>query len=59
MLATSRARASLGLVTDRQGYDDEGLPEQTADDTDRGWGEQADDEADDDERLIREKPPHW
>ena len=37
---------------------DEVLPEQTSDDTDRGWGEN-DDELSDDERLIREKPPHW
>ena len=39
--------------------DDELLPEQTSDDTDRGWGEREDDELSDDERLIREKPPHW
>ena len=38
--------------------DDELFPDQTSDDTDRGWGERHDDE-DDDERLIREKPPHW
>jgi hypothetical protein len=48
-------------VTDRQGYDDDAadevLPDQTSDDTDRGWGEAPDE--DDDERLIREKPPHW
>ncbi|HEX6919766.1 MAG TPA: hypothetical protein VF314_06030 [Actinomycetes bacterium] len=41
------------------GYDDpELLPEQTSDDTDRGWGEHPDDR-DDDERITREKPPHW
>lgn len=45
-------------MSERQGHDDEVLPEQTSDDTDRGWGEAADD-PDDDERLIREKPPHW
>jgi hypothetical protein len=39
--------------------DDEVLPEQTSDDTDRGWGERDEDELSDDERLIREKPPHW
>jgi hypothetical protein len=33
------------------------LPPQTLDDTDRGWGEQP--EPDDDERLRRERPPHW
>jgi hypothetical protein len=48
-------------VSEQQGYDggadDEVLPEQTSDDTDRGWGEHPPE--DDDERLIREKPPHW
>lgn len=39
------------------GDDDEALPEQTADDTDHGWGEMP--EPDDDERLTREKPPHY
>jgi hypothetical protein len=43
--------------------DDEVLPEQTLDDTDRGWGERDDELGDDglsdDERLIRDKPPHW
>jgi hypothetical protein len=32
------------------------LPEQTADDTDPGWRESADN--DDDRRLLDEKPPH-
>jgi hypothetical protein len=46
-------------MSENQGHDDDApLPEQTTDDTDRGWGEQPD-EADDDERLLREKPPHW
>ena len=51
-------------MSEAPGYDDEVLPEQTADDTDRGWGE--DDPSDagsaedaDLERLRREKPPHW
>lgn len=39
--------------------DEDVLPEQTSDDTDRGWGQHDDDELSDDERLIREKPPHW
>lgn len=41
--------------------DDAVLPEQTSDDTDRGWGDDAveSDEESDDERLRREKPPHW
>lgn len=52
-------------MSERPGWDDdrdEVLPEQTSDDTDRGWGEHPDDAGDDlsdDERLIREKPPHW
>jgi hypothetical protein len=45
-------------MSENAGYDDEVLPEQTSDDTDRGWSERPDDESDD-ERLIREKPPHW
>ncbi|MGC1212456.1 MAG: hypothetical protein WA890_14440 [Micromonospora sp.] len=32
------------------------LPEQTADDTDRGWGEFA---GGDDDWLLAERPPHW
>lgn len=33
------------------------LPVRSLDDTDIGWGEQP--EPDDDERLYRERPPHW
>ncbi|MBB5135316.1 hypothetical protein HNP84_005052 [Thermocatellispora tengchongensis] len=39
---------------------DEGLPvlpDQTIDDTDFGWGEWH--HADDDSRLLEERPPHW
>jgi hypothetical protein len=32
------------------------LPVQGADDTDVGWGDRAEP---DDERLYRERPPHW
>jgi hypothetical protein len=32
------------------------LPDQTGDDTDLGWGER---EADDIERLLEDRPPHW
>lgn len=33
-------------------------PEQTSDDTDRGWGERS--EEDDHDRWLREqRPPHW
>lgn len=45
------------MVSERQ-YD-EAMPEQTSDDTDLGWGEVPDDEALEDERLLRDKPPHW
>ncbi len=33
------------------------LPVRSADDTDVGWGERA--EQDDDERFRRDRPPHW
>jgi hypothetical protein len=33
------------------------LPAQSREDTDAGWGEPA--EPDDDERLYRDRPPHW
>jgi len=50
-------------VSERSGRDDELLPEQTADDTDQGWGDDDRDpraaEDADLERLRREKPPHW
>jgi hypothetical protein len=32
------------------------LPDQTRDDTDRGWGE---DHQGNDRRLLDERPPHW
>lgn len=36
--------------------DDVLLPEQTWDDTDRGWGERP---TSNDDRLLAERPPHW
>ena len=33
------------------------LPDQTRDDTDRGWSERRDDSNDD--RLLQDRPPHW
>jgi hypothetical protein len=33
------------------------LPLKSREDTDAGWGERS--EPDDDERLYRERPPHW
>jgi len=55
-----RVGASFGPVSEYAGQqpDDELLPEQASDDTDRGWGE-APEDLDDDERLTREKPPHY
>jgi hypothetical protein len=47
----------LGEMSEPAGYDEELLPEQTTDDTDRGWGEHPD--RDDDERIARERPPHY
>lgn len=32
------------------------LPDHTVDDTDAGWGERR---ADNDDRLLAERPPHW
>jgi hypothetical protein len=32
------------------------LPDQTRDDTDAGWGEVR---ADNDRRLLEDRPPHW
>ncbi|GIJ32388.1 hypothetical protein [Micromonospora sediminimaris] len=51
--------------SDRRGDDDRAveltddfvvLPEQTADDTDHGWGERA---GGNDDWLLAERPPHW
>ncbi|MET8147063.1 hypothetical protein ACIBSW_04595 [Actinoplanes sp. NPDC049668] len=33
------------------------LPEQTRDDTERGWGASGDNS--NDERLLEDRPPHW
>jgi hypothetical protein len=32
------------------------LPDQTSDDTDRGWGEWT---GGNDQRLLDDRPPHW
>lgn len=32
------------------------LPEQTRDDTERGWGERS---FSNDDRLFEDRPPHW
>jgi hypothetical protein len=33
------------------------LPTQSREDTDAGWGDYGD--RDDDDRLLRDRPPHW
>jgi hypothetical protein len=54
-----RARAvRVDIVSEPAGTDPDLPLEQSEDDTDRGWGERPD-EADDDERIAREKPPHY
>jgi len=40
----------------RVSTEDPVLPDQTADDTDAGWGAGSDD---DDRRLQQDRPPHW
>jgi hypothetical protein len=62
----SLRRATLSAVTtpndEREvdfsdlGDDLEILPDQTSDDTDRGWGERV---SDNDDRLLSDRPPHW
>jgi hypothetical protein len=37
---------------------DDLLPDRAGDDRDAGWGDEARGPADDDERLLREVPPH-
>ena len=52
-------------MSEEQGYDDELLPEQTTDDTDRGWGEapvrrpKKSEFSARDLDLMAERPPHW
>lgn len=38
--------------------DDPLLPDQTTDDTDAGWSERPNEEADT-RRLVEDRPPHW
>ncbi|MDT7782317.1 MAG: hypothetical protein QOF58_736 [Pseudonocardiales bacterium] len=52
------AATRVGVVSEPAGPDADPPLEQSEDDTDRGWGERPD-EADDDERISREKPPHY
>jgi hypothetical protein len=52
------AATRVGVVSEPAGPEPDLPLEQSEDDTDRGWGERPD-EADDDERIAREKPPHY
>ena len=45
-------------MSEPAGHDPDVPLEQSEDDTDRGWGERPE-ETDDDERIAREKPPHY
>lgn len=48
-----------GAPGERKRSDDEPvLPEQTSDDVDTDWRDR-DGFRDDDERYLRERPPHW
>ncbi|HEY3734640.1 MAG TPA: hypothetical protein VGL63_12060 [Streptosporangiaceae bacterium] len=50
--------ASQSASAGRPDRDDQPvMPRRSLDDTDIGWGERP--EPDDDERLSRERPPHW
>src|SRR5215210_2290393 len=60
-----RARAAVRgpsprvvAMSEPSGHEADGPPEQSTDDTDNVWGERPD-QADDDERIAREKPPHY
>ena len=36
------------------------IPDRAEDDSDAGWGERDDSpDRDDDDRFLRERPPHW
>jgi hypothetical protein len=52
-----RSQAALNDVGRSDRGDMPVLPAQSEEDTDVGWGEQP--EPEDDERLHRERPPHW
>lgn len=58
-LSGARSRLSRNLVGMTSPYEDDEplLPEQTRDDDPRSWGESGSD-SDDDERILREVPPH-
>jgi hypothetical protein len=56
-LAEDKARDRPAVARPAVAGDKTGLPDQSPEDTDAGWGERP--EPDDDERLYGERPPHW
>ena len=53
---TSTDRGDDGRAVEFDVEDAPLLPEQTGDDTDRGWGDWS---WSNDDRLIGDRPPHW
>jgi hypothetical protein len=51
-------RTGTPVLTVRSPADKPALPVRSRDDSDVGWGERPEPD-DDDERLYRERPPHW
>jgi hypothetical protein len=51
-------RTGPPVLTVRSPADKPDLPVRSRDDSDVGWGERPEPD-DDDERLYRERPPHW
>ena len=67
-------RLQLGPMTSHAAWEDDPFPSRSADDLDHGWGDGAhrtsaasaadpdavqDADSDDDERLLRDVPPHY
>jgi hypothetical protein len=50
------ARDDSDRVVELEDDDQPVLPDQTRDDTDRGWGERS---SSNDDRLLDDRPPHW
>lgn len=61
---SSRTGGTAGRADRRAGRDPADsrdapvLPDRSDDDTDRGWGER-DVDAENDRRLVEDRPPHW
>ena len=49
-------RAADDRAADDRAADDRAADDRAADDRDIGWGDRPED---DDERITRERPPHW